>query len=57
MVNVEQAIKNIGRAKKYRKNELLFSAQQKANGFYYVQSGEIRVYKMDEQGREVEDPL
>jgi CRP-like cAMP-binding protein len=54
MVNVEQAIKDIGRAKKYLKNELLFSAQQKANGFYYVQSGEIRVYKMDEQGREVE---
>jgi CRP/FNR family transcriptional regulator len=54
MVNVEQAIKDIGRSKKYRKNELLFSAQQKANGLYYVQSGEIRVFKMDEQGREVE---
>ena len=54
MVNVERAIKDIGRPKKYLKNELLFSAQQKANGLYYVQSGEIRVYKMDEQGREVE---
>ncbi len=54
MVNIERAIKDIGRPKKYRKNELLFSAQQKANGLYYVQSGEIRVFKMDEQGREVE---
>ncbi len=54
MVNIERAIKDIGRLKKYRKDELLFSAQQKANGLYYVQSGEIRVFKMDEQGREVE---
>ena len=54
MVNIERAIKDIGRLKKYRKNELLFSAQQKADGLYYVQSGEIRVFKMDEQGREVE---
>ncbi|NOR22117.1 MAG: cyclic nucleotide-binding domain-containing protein [Candidatus Aminicenantes bacterium] len=54
MVTIERAIKDIGRLKKYRKDELLFSAQQKANGLYYVQSGEIRVFKMDEQGREVE---
>ena len=54
MVNIERAIKDIGRLKKYRKDELLFSAQQKADGLYYVQSGEIRVFKMDEQGREVE---
>ena len=54
MVNIERAIKDIGRLKKYRKNELLFSAQQKADGLYYVHSGEIRVFKMDEQGREVE---
>jgi len=54
MVNIEHAIKDIGRLKKYRKDELLFSAQQKADGLYYVQSGEIRVFKMDEQGREVE---
>lgn len=50
MVNIERAIKDIGRLKKYRKDELLFSAQQKADGLYYVQSGEIRVFKMDEQG-------
>ena len=54
MVNIERAIKDIGRLKKYQKDELLFSAQQKADGLYYVQSGEIRVFKMDEQGREVE---
>ncbi len=54
MVNIERAIKDIGRLKKYQKDELLFSAQQKADGLYYVQSGEIRVFKMDEQGKEVE---
>ncbi len=54
MVNIERAIEDIGRLKKYQKDELLFSAQQKADGLYYVQSGEIRVFKMDKQGREVE---
>jgi len=54
MANIERAIKDIGRLKKYRKNEILFSAQQKADGLYYVRSGEIRVFKMDEQGKEVE---
>jgi CRP/FNR family transcriptional regulator len=54
MASIERAIKDIGRLKKYRKNEILFSAQQKADGLYYVRSGEIRVFKMDEQGKEVE---
>ena len=54
MVDLEESVKNIGILKKYTKDEILFSAQENANGFYYVQSGEIRVYKMDENGREVE---
>ena len=32
----------------------MFSAQDEADGFYYVERGDIRVYKMDEQGREME---
>ncbi len=44
----------LGLLKRYQKDEMLFSAEDEADGFYYVQSGEIRVYKMDEQGREVE---
>ncbi len=33
---------------------MLFYAQDKAKGLYYVESGEIRVFKMDEQGKEIE---
>lgn len=54
MGDLEESVKNIGILKKYTKDEILFSAQENASGFYYVQSGEIRVYKMDENGREVE---
>lgn len=47
-------LKKLGKLKNYKKDELLFSAQDEAEGLYYVESGEIRVYKMDEQGKEVE---
>ncbi len=54
MNEFDETVKSLGRTKKYDKGEILFSAQEKANGFFYVESGEIRVYKMDENGREVE---
>jgi CRP/FNR family transcriptional regulator len=54
MADLDESVKNIGVLKEYSKDEILFSAQEVANGFYYVESGEIRVYKMDESGREVE---
>ena len=54
MDSLEGKVKSLGKHQKYRKNSLLFSAQEEAKGFYYVQSGEIRVFKMDETGREVE---
>ena len=54
MSDFDETVKSLGRTKKYQKGEVLFSAQEKANGFFYVESGEIRVYKMDENGREVE---
>ncbi len=47
-------LKRLGRLKNYKKHERLFDAQDEANGFYYVESGEVRVFKMDEQGKEVE---
>jgi CRP/FNR family transcriptional regulator len=43
-----------GRKKIYAKGELLFAAGTPADGLYYVASGAVRVYRMDEQGREVE---
>lgn len=49
-----EVLKKLGHLKRFQKGEMLFSAQDDANGFYYVESGEIRVYKMDEHGREAE---
>lgn len=54
MDSLDDAIKKLGIFKTYRKDEMLFNAQDEANGLYYVLSGEIRVFKMDEQGKEVE---
>lgn len=54
MVRFEDSVKDLGRIKKFQKGEILFNAQEKASGFYYLESGEIRVFKMDENGREIE---
>jgi CRP-like cAMP-binding protein len=48
------ALKKLGRLMRLQEGEILFTPQEEAPGFYSVLSGEIRVYKMDEQGREVE---
>jgi CRP-like cAMP-binding protein len=50
----ENRIKGLGRLKRYAEGSFLFQAEEKAAGFYYVETGEIRVFKMDEQGRELE---
>jgi CRP/FNR family transcriptional regulator len=47
-------LKEIADFKRFRKGEMLFAAQDQVKGFYYVKAGRIRVYKMDEQGREAE---
>jgi CRP-like cAMP-binding protein len=54
MEGLEQKIIESGQSRVYKKNEFLFHADDPADGFYYLQSGEIRVFKMDEQGKEVE---
>jgi len=51
---IPDRLKSLGQPRRFKKGEMLFCAQDKANGFYYVESGEIRGYKMDEMGREVE---
>ncbi len=51
---IPKKLKDIGRLKNFQQGEILFNPKDVANGFFYVQSGKIRVYKMDEQGREVE---
>jgi CRP/FNR family transcriptional regulator len=54
MKDLEQKIIELGHSQTYKKDEFLFHADDPAIGFYYLLSGEIRVYKMDEQGKEVE---
>ncbi|MFQ5720972.1 MAG: Crp/Fnr family transcriptional regulator, partial [Candidatus Aminicenantales bacterium] len=47
-------IEKLGVMKEYRKDEFLFQAEDEASGFFYVLSGAVRVFKMDENGKEVE---
>jgi CRP-like cAMP-binding protein len=54
MKHSENRIKGLGKLKRYAKGSFLFQAEEKAAGFYYVETGEIRVFKMDERGRELE---
>jgi CRP-like cAMP-binding protein len=54
MTSLENSIRELGILKKYKKDEHLFNAQDEADGFYYIESGEVRVFKMDEEGREIE---
>jgi CRP/FNR family transcriptional regulator len=54
MKELEQKIRDLGQSKSFVKDEFLFHANDPAVGFYYLEFGEIRVFKMDEQGKEVE---
>lgn len=51
---VPDDLKKLGNRKQFQKGEILFASQDEAQGFYFVVSGKVRVYKMDEQGREAE---
>lgn len=54
MKHAKDFIENLGKRKRYARGSSLFQAEEKAAGFYYIETGEIRVFKMDEQGRELE---
>ena len=54
MKDLEQKIRELGLSKAYAKDEFLFHADDPAEGFFYLRSGEVRVYKMDDQGKELE---
>jgi CRP-like cAMP-binding protein len=47
-------LKAIGQIQIFDQDEFLFNAGDRAEGFYYIQSGEVRIFRMDEHGREVE---
>jgi CRP-like cAMP-binding protein len=47
-------IRRLGRETRFAKGAALFQADEPASIFYYILSGELRVFKLDEQGRELE---
>jgi CRP/FNR family transcriptional regulator len=48
------ALRPLGVSKRIDSHATLFHAGDPANGFYVVLSGEIRLFKMDEHGKEIE---
>jgi CRP/FNR family transcriptional regulator len=47
-------ILSLGAIKRYPARAVLFHAGDVAKGFFYIESGAVRVYKADEQGRELD---
>jgi len=54
MDSLFKLIQPFGIVRNYKSGTYLFSAGDKAEGFYYIKNGEVRIYKMDEHAREVE---
>jgi CRP/FNR family transcriptional regulator, dissimilatory nitrate respiration regulator len=54
MIDLPVHIRRLGRETPFRQGAFLFQAEDRAAAFYLILSGEIRVFKMDEQGRELE---
>jgi len=50
----EKILEGLGGFQSYAKDEFLFLEQDKAEGFFIIRSGQVRVFKMGEQGREIE---
>lgn len=50
--NQLQEIESICRSKSYQKNQTIFSQDDWADGFYIVQSGKVKVYKLSPEGKE-----
>jgi CRP/FNR family transcriptional regulator len=47
-------VASLGIKKKYPRNAFLFLAQEEAKGFFYLLDGEVRVFRMNDAGREIE---
>jgi len=54
MNTLDKKVAALGTRRRYKKDSFLFLAGEEARGFYYVTSGEVRVFRMDDSGREVE---
>ena len=51
---LDKRIAALGTKRSFKKESFLFLAGEDARGFYYVTSGEVRVFRMDDSGKEVE---
>ena len=47
-------ILDLGMLRNFARDSVLFSEGDKAAGFFFIQKGEVRITKLDEQGRELE---
>jgi CRP-like cAMP-binding protein len=54
MKPMEKNLASLGKSRTLKKGDFLFHAEDAASGFFYLEEGEIRIFKMDEQGKEVE---
>lgn len=54
MTGILDHIRRIGVPKRYPRGSHVFKAGEAADGFYAVQKGGVRVYKLDGQGRELD---
>jgi len=54
MKDLADTIKRLGARKKISRGTYLFRSEDPATGFFCLTSGEVRVFKVDDQGRELE---
>jgi CRP-like cAMP-binding protein len=54
MQDLSAVIRGLGRETRFVKGAALFQADDPASSFYFLLAGEIRVFKLDDQGRELE---
>ena len=54
MRDLDESIASLGIRRAYPKGAFLFMAQEEARGFFRVLKGEVRVFRMDDGGKELE---
>ncbi|SEW23047.1 cAMP-binding domain of CRP or a regulatory subunit of cAMP-dependent protein kinases [Chryseobacterium wanjuense] len=48
----KELLRQVMQAKNYRKNEAIFTERTTPNGIFYLKSGKVKKYKVDNDGRE-----
>lgn len=52
--NWEEALKGLGHDTSIKKGDIIINAGDEADYFFYVKSGEVRLYKLDTNGKEIQ---